>query len=71
MKLESEFLLHTAVMLTHSVSDGVSAANSVTKYGGTPDAIEGAHKDLQEADNKISHVETLLGIIADLEGVSL
>lgn len=71
MKLESEYLLRAAAMLTHSVSDGVSAANSANKYGGTPEAIEGARKDLQEADNKIGHVEALLTIIAALEGVVL
>ena len=71
MKLESEYLLHAAAMLTHSASDGVSAANSVNKYGGTPEAIEGASKGLYEADDKLGHVEALLNIIAALEGVVL
>lgn len=71
MKLESEYLLHAAAMLTHSASDGVSAASVVNKYGGTPESIEGANKGIQEANDKISHVEALLGMIADLEGVAL
>ena len=71
MKLESEYLLRTAVMLTHSASDGVRSANSVNKYGGTPEAIDNARKELQEANDKISHVEALLGMIASLEGVGL
>ena len=71
MKLESEYLLHTAVMLTHSASDGVSSANSVNKYCGAPEAIDNARKELQEANDKISHAEVLLGMIASLEGVGL
>ena len=54
MKLESEYLLHAAAMLTHSASDGVSAANSVNKYGGTPEAIEGASKGLHAASGAVS-----------------
>lgn len=71
MKLESEYLLHAAVMLTHSSSDSVSSANSVNKYGGTPEAIDSARKELQDANDKISHVEALLEMIAGLEGVGL
>ncbi len=71
MKIESEYLLHAAVILTHSASDGTSAANSVNKYGGPPEAIDAAHKSIQEADNKISQVKALLGMIAELEGVVL
>lgn len=71
MKLESEYVLRSAAILAHSALDDASAVNSALQYGGTPDQIAAVKKTAQAANDAIDHVQNLLYILADLEGISL
>ena len=68
MKLESEYVLRSAAILAHSALDDASAVNSALQYGGAMPAVK---KTAQAANDAIDHVQNLLYILADLEGISL
>ena len=70
MKLESEYVLRSAAILAHSALDDASAVNSALQYGG-PDQMAAVKKTAQAADDAIDHVQNLLYILANLEGISL
>ena len=71
MKLESEYVLRSAAILAHSALDNASAVNSALQYGATPDQMAAVKKTAQAVDDAIDHVQNLLYILANLEGISL